>query len=661
MSAQEEDMCGIAGIFRSKLPNAEIVACVKRMLGYLKHRGPDEIGYYIDETVGMGTTRLSIVDVLGGKQPFADCTRRYWLSFNGEIYNYKELRSQLSRDGFVFTSNSDTEVLLNAWIAWGPATFSRLNGAFAFSLYDRQEGTIVLARDRFGKRPLYYLTDGDALLFSSEMKCLLAYDSFSFEFDSEQLLSILRVWTPFDDQTGFKRIRQVPAGHYLYADRGSNKVTAFEVRSEASAANILSAPEAELMLRQAMKQSVGARLPDNTDCGVYLSGGVDSAIITSLVSDIRPQSTRTFSIEFVDEEFDESSDQQRIAKHFGTRHTALPIQTKDIVDSFPIALWHAEIPVFRSAFVPMYLLSREVKRQGVKVVLTGEGADEVFLGYDIFKETLLREEWSTLDVATRKLKLAGLYPYLAQFSEQDQIPLYSFFDRFAQLPRTELFSHDIRFHNSKISERLLTIKGDGLKYLRKYASTQFQQINALSSLNRAQFLEVETLLSGYLLSTQGDRMCLAHGVENRCPFLDPAVVQLGALTNLRFNDGFEDKYLLRRAFAEQLPSAIAKKPKRPFRAPDARAFLECRPAYLELIRSEHELNKLKVVDARFCSKFVNKVMAKSHSKIGQAENQTFMFLLSIACLHEQFMGNARRPPADIDAFVVGQMDCRGQP
>jgi asparagine synthase (glutamine-hydrolysing) len=634
------------------------VAYLKRMLANVRHRGPDEMGYYFDEVIAMGTARLSIVDLKSGQQPIGDANCRYWICFNGEIHSYKELRVELIKQGSRFSTNSDTEVVLNARIVWGHEALERLNGAFAFSIYDKYRRSLVLARDRFGKRPLYYIQEKSGLAYGSEMKCFLAYDPFRFEFDSEQLASIFRIWTPIENQSGFKGIKQVPSGSYLYADRHSVRITSFTPLELAQHQPDLSEGAITDWVHENLSESVRLRLRSDVEVGVYLSGGIDSAIIAQLVTENSAGTTKSVSIEFDDVEFDESADQELLSKHLGTNHASVIVGSQDIFDAFPIVLWHAEVPVFRTAFVSMFLLSKWVKECGIKVAMTGEGADEAFLGCDIFKETLLRSTWTELGTSERQAQLARLYPYLRQCGESNQASLHAFFNQFSKLISSELLSHQVRFHNSTLSGRLLSQKYDGLECLRKTLRATHEGYAALSIVQKAQWLEFKTLLGGYWLSTQGDRTSLANSVENRRPFLDPKIVQLGSATNLMLNDGSEEKYLLKKAFSAKLPRAIIEKRKQPYRAPDASPFLRTKPAYLEAIQSEHELKKIGVLDTKFCLAFINRLLVKPVEHIGQAENQTFVFLLSLATLHDQFISRNNDPFVDIDALLVKKIDGR---
>ncbi|WP_394849109.1 asparagine synthase (glutamine-hydrolyzing) [Pendulispora brunnea] len=652
-------MCGIAGMYGARLPKVadETLAAMLRLI---RHRGPNEAGVYLSERVCMGTVRLSIVGVATGQQPVSDPDERYFLCYNGEIYNYVELRKELKALGYRFTTESDTEVVLHAWQAWGTHCLNRFNGGFAFALYDRRQQALYLARDRYGKRPLFYTKHGANVLFGSEMKCFLAAKDFSFEFDPPQVASILTLWTPIGEQSGFKGIRQVPQGAYVKISESGPEIERYhridfvpphEVRSESQAIE---------EVRDALQQAVALRLRSDVEVGMYLSGGLDSSILASVLKEQVTDRFRTYSVEFEDAEFDESADQRRMAAHVGSRHRTVRVTNELIAEHFPAAAFHAEVPVFRTAFVPMYLLSRMVRDDGIKVVITGEGADEAFLGYDLFKETLLRRAWSGLDDATKLSRLSRLYPYLKHYSGRDTTDLLGLYQAFSEERYPGLFSHELRIQNGLFSRRLLKGRIDGFGAIQQLLA-EHPYFSAFSATEKAQWLEYQSLLPGYLLSSQGDRMALANSVENRCPFLDPNVVELSAAVNLEFDDGSDEKYLLRKAFEHALPAENLRKRKHPYRAPDSKAFVASRPDYLELLRSEHELAKNDLLDPRFCKLLVEKVFNAPAAEISTKENQTFIFLLSIALQRHQFVernisGVAQNAP--VDDLMVRRVDRR---
>ncbi|MEU7226367.1 asparagine synthase (glutamine-hydrolyzing) [Streptomyces chrestomyceticus] len=634
-------MCGLAGFIAPELPADDAPGVITAMLGHIRHRGPDEAGYYLDDGVTMGAVRLSIVGLATGAQPMADPDERYWICFNGELYNHIELREELRRLGRPFRTDSDTEVALQAWIQWGEACLPRFNGAFALAIRDAHSGDLVLARDRYGKRPLFYTDHGGAFLFASEMKAFRAFPGFGFALDPRELASVYALWTPLPDRTPFRGIRQLPVGGVLTV-RGDrrNLRTYEELRVDAPAFTGTEA-EAAAHVREALRTSVGLRLRSDVEVGVYLSGGLDSSIVTKLATDLSPHQVRTFSVQFEEASFDESDSQRVVADHLGTRHSAISVTGADIAEGFESAVYHAEVPAFRTAFVPMYLLSRHVRDAGIKTVLSGEGADEAFLGYSLFRETLLRASWDDLDEDERQRRLAGLYPELGHFGPAHRKHLTGLFRQFSTESLPGLFSHELRYQNGRFAVRLLKERDEPFADLLAMVRSD-PRYAALSPVQKAQWLEYKTLLAGYLLSTQGERMSLAHSVENRCPFLDPAVVRAAASVNLRFDDGFEEKAILKKAFRGELPESSLTRPKQPYRAPGAAVFKKQRPDCLDLLLSDAELTKLDCVDPVFARKLVNKIMTTPDEQISTKEDQAFVYLLSTAVLNQQFVLDRER-------------------
>lgn len=637
-------MCGIAGIFNPPRPSEALSNDIQNMLANISHRGPDGAGYVVDDGFAMGTVRLAILDPAAGAQPFSDKTGRYWLCYNGEVYNFQELRATLETLGCTFQTRCDTEVVLNAWMTWGPDCLHRFNGGFAFALYDSVTNDLFLARDRFGKRPLFYARRGDSLLFASEMKAFLAIPGFSFEQDPEQVSSILAQWTPLPDQTGFCGIQSLPMGQWLSLKNDTLTVQTYADLRFDEGPDVPTEEKALDLIREGLARSVELRLRSDVEVGVYLSGGVDSAIVAALAKDFSSKPLSTFSVEFEDAEFDESIDQQLVSAHLGTHHHPQRISHADISENTPEAVFHAEVPSFRSAFVPMYILSKRTQDEGIKVILSGEGADEAFLGYDLFKETLLRDSWDSLPEDTRRTRLERLYPHLTHYGAEDINAVTGLYHQFSTEKMAGLFSHELRFQNGKFSTRLLNEPGTPFKAISELIK-RHDEYAGLSPVEKAQWLEYKTLLPGYLLSTQGERMSLAHGVENRCPFLDPDIFALATSINLKFDDGFNEKRLLREAFRSRLPDKIIDKRKFPYRAPDTAAFAAARPDYLDLLLSEDELRKISFLNGKFAQRLANKVLSKPASEVSTKENQTFFFLLSTCLLHRDFVQReGRRNP-----------------
>lgn len=635
-------MCGIAGFLGDTLAPDRRLHRLHTMLAAISYRGPDEAGYFIDDRAALGAVRLRIVDLSSGTQPISDSTQRYWIVFNGEVYNHRAIRLELESLGFRFETQSDTEVTLYAWLAWGSRAFQRFNGPFAVAIYDRLAERLVLARDRFGKRPLYFLKGPKHFAFASEAKSFIGFGDAPLKFEPAHLASIYRNWTPVEHEHTFKGIFQLPAGTTLEIGEAVGTPVSYVGDESVAGAVLLTEEDAASSLRETLTESVKLRLASEVSYGVYLSGGLDSAIVAQLVKELGTEPVRCFSVSFEDQEYDESPEQYDVVNAIGVAHTSITVRDSDITQNFPLAVWHAEVPIFRSAAVPMYLLSAVVRDHGIKVVLTGEGADEVFLGYDLFKETLLRSMWSELSETERAVRLSSLYPFLRGFDHT--AALHDYFARSAQSSEKDLFSHQLRHRLSVGSVRLLKDRYDDLATLRAVVAANRTEFDAMSVVEKAQWIEFQTLLCGYLLSTQGDRMAAAHGVENRCPFLDPAVVRLGRAVNLRFDSGYNEKFILKRAFERQLPPSVIRRPKRPFRAPDAATFLRGNPEYLELVYSQHELEKIEILDTSYALALAKKVRTKPIGALTPSENQAFMFLLSTVLLHQQYCTSSRSFP-----------------
>lgn len=498
----------------------------------------------------------------------------------------------------------------------------------------------MLARDRFGKRPLFYCVKGNEVFFASELKAFANVPGFSFEWDSEQLASIFLHWTPLPHQTGFKNIQQLPTAGMLLIKDGSIQVSRYAEREMTGETFTGTVDEAAEKTKSLLHESVRLRLQSDVEVGVYLSGGLDSSIVALLATQINTQTVRTFSVSFADPLYDESSYQQEASAFFGTQHTTLKVTGSDIARDFPSAVYHAEVPLFRTALVPMLGLSSMVREHGVKVVLTGEGSDEGFLGYDIFKETYLLDRWNGLDAEEREKLIKALYPYMPHYNADNIRSIAANYARFAAPGAAPYMAHSLRFANSRLALRFLHDGGDPDAGFAAHMQEHEALFCQLDAVGKTQWLELETLLSGYLLSSQGDRMALANGVENRCPFMDPQLLAWAFSLPLeyRLSGGTQEKHILKRAFANALPASILSRPKRPYLAPDAASFLgENCPDYLELVISPDQLKKIDVLDIDFASKFIDKLKNTEPSKIAPRDNQAFLLLLSLSLLDRYFV------------------------
>ena len=638
-------MCGIAGYFALEarpLPGREVL---ERMVDAVRHRGPDDSGVYLDARAALGHRRLSIIDLSGGRQPLGTADRALWVTFNGEIFNYIELREALAKRGHVFRTKTDTEAILHGYAEHGPACVERFNGDFAYALWDRRRERLVLARDRMGVRPLYYTVRNGALVFASEIKALLLYPGVRAELDPLALDQGFTFWAPLAPRTAFKDILEVPPAHQLIAENGSVRVQPywrlrFPPRNERGSANEAeAAEEVEALLDDATRIRLRADVP----VGSYLSGGFDSSATTALARRHNGDNLRTFSLEFESPELNEAPWQRAMVQALHTEHSALHCRRGDIAAHFPEVIRHTERPIVRSAPAALYLLARQVRDHGFKVVLTGEGADEVFGGYDIFKEAKVRRFWARRPQSSwRPLLLRRLYPYMGSLQSQPARYLEAFFRTGLERGDDPLFSHLPRFMLTRrigqfySAELRAAINGyDPLEELRSSLPSEFA---AWHPLERAQYLETACLLPGYILSSQGDRVAMAHAVEGRFPFLDHRVVELGARLppGLKLK-GLREKHILRRAFGRHLPAEIAERPKQPYRAPDSESFVQAdAPQYVQALLSPEAISRTGYFEPRAVRRLVAKCSAPLGA-VSAGDNMAFVAVLSTQLVHSHFI------------------------
>ncbi|MCA0318816.1 MAG: asparagine synthase (glutamine-hydrolyzing) [Proteobacteria bacterium] len=663
-------MCGMAGIVSlgvSAPPPAR--DALIRMAGALVHRGPDEQGIYRDERAGLAHARLSIIDIDGGGQPLSDADGAAWIVFNGEIFNYVELRAELAALGYRFRTRSDTEVIVQAWRAWGEAAFERMKGQWALALWEPAGRRLILSRDRTGICPLYLCEHGGRVLFASEVKAIFAADpAIPRAFDPAGLDQTFTLWAPVAPQGVFAGIRELAPGHTRIYRDGTARERCFwqprfpEGSGEGFAGSLDDAVE---MVREALDAAVSLRMVrSDVPVGSYLSGGLDSSLVAAMGRRFAGERFQTFSLRFADAEYDETDFQRLMVRRTGSEHHELVVERRDIARIFPDVVRHGERPILRTAPAPLFLLSRMVREAGIKVVLTGEGADEVFAGYDLFREAKVRRFWASQpDSAWRWRLIERLYPYLSRSPVRQQAMARQFFGHGLAGSADPGFGHDTRWRTTGAIKRLFSadlsarIAGeDAVSSLIDGLPPAFARWEPLA---QDQYLEMRTLLSGYLLSAQGDRMLMAHSVEGRFPFLDEDVMAvanaLPAAHKLRVLD---EKHVLKRVAAPLVPPEIVARKKQPYRAPNALCFFGAdAPEHVGDMLSEAALRDANVFDPAAVMHLVSK--CRKHAEDGggdlsNSDNMALVGVLSTQLLHHQFVASrpdAARPPAlatDID-------------
>ena len=643
-------MCGISGIFKLDGGPAD-PALLRRMIATLGHRGPDANGIHVSGPAGLAHARLSIIDLASGAQPMSTTDGRLWITFNGEIFNYIELTEELLKKGYKFATRSDTEVILHAYSEFGEDCVNHFNGQWSFAIWDDANRKMFLSRDRAGVRPLFYTQSRDSFLFASEIKALFAHPGVPREIDPCGMDQVFTFWVNLPPRTVFKNISQLPPGHSLTVENDSVRLKQYWFVDYASAAEqSLSNSRDERAiadeLLHLLTDATRIRLRSDVPVGAYLSGGLDSTLTTALVRRIAQDRLRSFSITFDDFEFDESSFQQEASAYLGTQHSNIFCSHADIARSFPDVIRHAEQPVVRTAPVPMFLLSKLVLDSGFKVVLTGEGADEVLGGYDIFKEAKIRRFWAqNLDSKWRPLLLKRLYPYLQDFQKQSAGNLKHFFKvtpedlenpMFSHLPRWELASKLKLLLSSEF--RAATTGYDAVGELSRTLPSNF---TSLPHFTQAEYLEAYYFLPGYLLSSQGDRMAMAHSVEGRYPFLDYRVVQFAAKLPVTLKmKVLNEKYILKRACEGIVPASILARRKQPYRAPDSRCFFGSgAPDYVLELLQPSVIQKNGIFDPRAVSSLVTKFRSGRAQSV--RDDMALVGVLSTQLLASQFLNQSQ--------------------
>jgi asparagine synthase (glutamine-hydrolysing) len=540
-------MCGITGVINSKETGA-----VEKMTRAIIHRGPDDEGYFSDEYLALGMRRLSIIDLSGGKQPITSSDGRYIIFFNGEIYNYKELRSELKKLGRGFKTDSDTEVVLIMFEVYGLEMLSRLRGMFAFSLYDRGNNKLILVRDFFGIKPLYYwVKDEQVLAFSSEIKSFLQLRDFKPQVNDEAVFNYLSYQYNPLEETFFKDVFKLLPGHFMTIDlktgaHEKQRYWQFEFRQD----NLLDKKETSEKILEVMKDSVACHMIADVPVGSFLSGGIDSSIIATLMQKIRgSKKIKTFTVGF--ESLSEGKEAKETAEPLGTEHLEITVGPEEYFKVLPQVVWYFDEPVADPSALGLYFLAREAAKH-VKVVLSGEGSDELFGGYNIYLEPFARKKivWLPKFFLNFIIKL----PFEFKGKNYARRASQSLEDRYignaSVFGKREVEILWTSGHQKPLSLRNLYAKAGGL-----------------SESAKMQYVDIHTWLVGDILA-KADKMTMAHSLELRVPFLDMEVAKLAATLpdKFKWRHG-KTKYLLREAFNKILPESVRKRKKLGFPTP----------------------------------------------------------------------------------------------
>jgi asparagine synthase (glutamine-hydrolysing) len=649
-------MGGIVGIYNLAQSRPIDQALLGRMLGLIRHRGPDGFGIYLDSRIGLGNARMGVADPGAESKLVANEDETVWIVSDGALFNSVELRSQLETQGHRFTTASDIEVIVHLYEQVGPRCVERLNGQFAFAIWDRRPesggGTLFMARDRVGICPLFYTVADGALIFGSEIKAILAHPAVNARIDLTSLAQVFTLWATLAPRTIFEGIVEVPPGHTLVAHDGQVAVErywslSFPEDGEGPGEG-LSDDEYVKDLRELLADATRIRLRADVPVGAYLSGGLDSSTIAALIRKHTSDDLKTFSVAFTDPAFDERVHQERMVEFLSTDHRRLECADADVGRVFPDVIWHAEWPILRTSPAPMFLLSRLVQQNGIKVVLTGEGGDEFLGGYNIFKEAKLRRFWARDPESTmRPLLLRRLYPYVQGLGDGG-----SFLEAFFRKGLTETgrpdYSHAIRWANTAPLRHFFSPEVraalDGYDPVAEVVAglERHPAFSRWTSLAQAQYIEISIFMSEYLLSSQGDRMLMAHSVAGRFPFMDHRVIEFAACLPSRLKiRGLNEKYILKRAMQDMLPESVSARAKRPYRAPIHCSFFgDASLDYVQELLSPETVRALGYFHPQAVARLVKK--AQGPHPLSERDNMALAGMLSTQLLHRQFVQNFPR-------------------
>lgn len=630
-------VCGVAGLISGH--KIEYNRILHDMVDSIKHRGPNDTGYYIDDYIGLGHARLSIIDLLNGKQPSTNEDESLVVIFNGEIFNFKTLRKDLLEKGHRLKNNSDSAILPHMYEEYGLGMFEKLNGQFAAAIWDKQRKKLILARDRFGEKPLFYFHKDKTFCFASEAKAILKSGLIQAAISPITLKQVFTFWTTLGGSI-FRDIYQVPPGSYLVFANGEIDIIAYWNYAYAKGTDIKYKDRNDLLseLESKLISSVKNRMVSDVPISFYLSGGLDSSLIIGMAAKISNESLNTFSITFDDGYFDESEYQNIVSQYLGTKHQRAVFSQKQIPSIIKDVVYHTEVPLLRSGVFSMYELAKLVRRNDIKVVLSGEGSDELFGGYDIFREVKIREFCSRNPGSKfRPALYKRVNNFVKGLSAQSANSLSLFYNRpdthscfSSHLSRWKLGSYSQQFFSPEYREAMKNY--DALRFPEDFLPHDYSE---WTPIQRAQYLEVITLFSNYLLSSQGDRISMASGVECRYPFLDYEVAEFAAdlPDNMKIR-GLNEKYIVKKLARKYVPDIIIKRKKFPYRAPINIAEL-IKDEYVRHMTSAGSLKQFGVFNPNAVEKFVSSILLKETPN--ERDCMLFIGILTTQILCEQFI------------------------
>ncbi len=623
-------MCGIAGIYRYRNEQAVLASEIEQMISVINYRGPDGDGIYTDVELGLGHKRLTIIDTSErSNQPMISADTQHIICYNGEVYNYLEIAKILSEENVQLATSSDTEVVLQALKLKGEQALQDFNGMYAFAYWNKQEKSLLLARDRIGIKPLFYKLTAEGIVFASEIKSILAIESEVEKQDTARVNvglidSYMSLGYCPSENTLFKGIKKLPAGHFLSIKNGEVNIRQYwdikycreQDRGEAHYIN---------QIQTLFESSVKLQLRSDVPLGVFLSGGVDSSAVVAMMSKLGIKDIKTFSVAWdYGKDFDETQYARKVSQQFKTDHTEYFMNADDFKNFLPDYIRHMDEPVTEAAAISLYYLAKKT-REKVTVVLSGEGADEVFSGYSIYKFMDMVNQYKKVPKLLRK----GITPIIKALSNK--------LGKYAELSNFELEQSyaGVSFYDEKIKRKLYT--NDFLSYADHNSSFSvlkpyYDRMQGHDNQAKMQYLDIKTWLVDDLL-VKADRMSMAASLELRVPFLDHRFLQLSAILPLRYrHKGMISKYLLKKAMEPYLDNDILYRKKQGFPTPLAVMFKGPLKDYVASILLSKKTNERGYFNSQ-----VVKLLITEHAAGSQDHHKILWQLLVLELWHREYI------------------------
>jgi len=633
-------MCGICGVY-----GLEDEKLIKRMNEQLVHRGPDDSGIYSDKNIMLGHRRLSIIDLFSGRQPIHNEDESIWIVYNGEIYNYKDIKEELEQKGHRFYTNTDTEVIIHSYEEYGEECVKKFNGAFAFAIWDQNKRKLFLARDRLGIKPLYYLWNGEILLFASEIKSILQYEGYKPEVDLNAMHNFLVFRYNNSIQTLFKRIKKLPPAHSMTIQTGKANLKRYW-SLQVSELSKKSKEEYIKELSRLLADSVERRLMSDVPLGAYLSGGLDSSSVVGVMCKFIEE-PKTFSIGFGEYGESEIEFAKIIADHFGTDHHEIIVEP-DVIEFLPKIIWHLDEPMSDLATLPVFIMSQEAKKD-VSVILTGDGNDEIWAGYPRYHIQLKRERMRRLIPLFFRQKI--IPKVIDHFPESRMRSIFNdikdtLIDSETYYKKGGVF--DDRERHSMYNE-MLNQKIEIMSPKQVISQRYFQ--DNWSLLNKLLLIDVNTLLPNSFL-VKVDRMTMAHGVEARVPLIDHRIVELSFTVppELKLH-GSSEKYLFKEAMNDILPKEIIKRKKHGFGVPIDMWMKELKELAEQILDGKTTQNR-----GYFKAEFIKNVLKDINSPT-HSQAQRLWSLITLELWHRIFIdgiANVNSINLNMDKIIYGR-------